>query len=531
MDYYFINSIKTDSLPKHDRAIALGAFDGVHIGHLSVISKTKDVGGLVSSVLTFNQNATSLPKNSVCLYSEEEKHETLKQAGVSEILDFDFGCIQNLSPEEFVTCVLRDFLHCKLICCGENTRFGHGGCGDVAKLKELCEKEGIQVLIANTVFCDGVAVSSSQIRQYLQNGQIREATRMLGRSFSICKTVEGGNHVGHKVGFPTINQCLNEHLVCPRFGVYQSCVEIDNHVYPSLTNIGVKPTVGSEKPLAETWIPHFEGNLYNQTLKIRLVSFMRDEQKFASLDALKEQIEKDFSAFNKAITPSQSIKAVLFDFDETLQDRTVAFRRYAERFVLKHFPHLSFDEQEERIQTMWERNGNGHAYFNKETYIPYPIYFKELIALWNWENAPSIESLIEEVEEILPSETCLFDGAEETLKQVRKKGYLVGVITNGFSKMQNRKLAVSGLRPYFDITIVSGDEGMQKPNGEVFFRAAARLGVAPEDCVYVGDHPYYDMEGARNGHMQSIYLDAFNMRSWDKDIPRITAPLELLNLL
>ena len=530
MQIYSIRSL-TQPLPKTDRAIALGVFDGVHIGHLAVIAQTKDTGGLTSSILTFNQNAKEKPKESLPLFSKDDKQEFLAKTGVDEILDFDFDCLRSLSPEEFVTKVLRDYLHCKRICCGENTRFGLNGAGDVTVLQTLCEREHIEVVVAKTVYCDDTPVSSTAIRHCLEEGNLPLATRMLGHSYWIHTPIIEGNHLGESLGFPTINQPLDPSILSVKYGVYISSIDIDDSSYLALTNVGIKPTVGSDYPLAETWIPRYTGSLYGKQIKTRLVRFLREEMAFPSLEALKTQIQNDFQTLEKAFTPSKQIKAVFFDFDETLQDRTVAFRRYAQRFVSKYFPTLSKEEQELRVQAMWEQNGNGHAYIGKNPYIPYREYFPKIIALWQWKEAPSIDALIKEVNEMLPSETCLFPGAKEVLQKLRERGFLVGVITNGYSEMQNRKLALSGLRPLLDLTVVSGDEGIHKPDGRLFQRAASRLGVCPEECLYVGDHPYYDMDGAINGHMHPVYFDAFDFHHAPASIPRITNLLDVLTIL
>lgn len=530
MQIYSIQTGK-ESISDRPRAIALGMFDGMHIGHLAVISNTKDTGGLVSSVLTFNQEAIFTPKQTDFLSSKKEKYLFLERTGVEEVFDFDFELIQNFTPAQFVKTILKEMLHCKRICCGENTRFGAGGVGTIETLKSLCAEEKIDVVITPTVYCDSHPVSSSMIRQYLQEGNVECANRMLGHNFTLSSTVEEGNHIGTTLGFPTINQSCTPSVLLPKFGVYQTSVELDGAVYTGITNIGIKPTVNGTTPLWETWIPGFSSDVYGQSVTTRLVRFLRPERTFASLDDLKTQIQKDYEAVQKASSVSHTIKAILFDFDETLQDRSIAFRKYATRFVHSHFPSLSDKEKEERIEEMWRLNGDGHAYTGSNTYIPYPVYFQTLKDTWNWTDAPATEQLIDEVQEILPSETTLFPGAIELLTELRRRHILIGVITNGYSEMQNRKLAVSGIRPLLDVTIVSGDEGIRKPDGRLFERAASRLGVAPEDCLYVGDHPYYDIQGALNGHMQPIYLDYFHRKAVDPSIPTITYPLDVLTIL
>lgn len=517
-------------LPPARRAVALGLFDGVHIGHRAVISKTLDCG-LTSSVFTFSDSTRTMPKGAPALLSPENKQTLLAQTGVQELLNVDFDCVRSLSPREFVTTVLRDALHTARVCCGENFRFGAGGAGDVDTLRALCAEQGIDLQVVKTIDCDGVPISSTRIRQAIADGDLPLATRLLGHPFWLDEVVSKGQQLGRTLGFPTLNQYLPEDFIQPRFGVYLSAVEIDGLVHTGLTNIGRRPTVGSDAPLAETWVPDYDGDLYGQTVRTIPVRFLRPEQAFPSVDALQAQLKQDADAARRLTAPTGKVRAVLFDFDDTLQDRPVAYRRYAKRFIARHFPDLSATEQAARVQEMWVKNGDGHAYFGNGKYIPYPQYFEELIASWHWQNPPSIDELIAECRTILASETALFPDAVDTLIRLRARGFLIGTVTNGYSAMQGRKLDMSGLRPLLDLTVVSGDEGVHKPDPELFRRAAARLGVACEDCVYVGDHPYYDMQGAADAHMRRVFIDAYDRGIAPDGVPVIARLSELPKLL
>ena len=530
MQYRFLTTLNEPLSPR-GRAIALGFFDGVHIGHSAVISSIMDTGSLIPCVLTFNQDCDQKVKEGPYILSADDKKIFMDAMGIQEYLDFDFAVLKDMEPEAFVQTVLRDYLHCKLIACGENTRFGKDGAGTVETLKALCSKEGIEVTVVPSVMCEQERVSSTRIRKALADGDIRMATRLLGHPFTINGSIEEGQHLGRTIGYPTMNQPLPSDLILPKFGVYHSSIEIDGVAYPALTNIGIRPTVSGRIPIAETWVPGYTGNTYHKTLRTFLVEFLREETPFASLYELKEQLNKDKRHIMNRTRITGAVRAVFLDFDETLQNRSIAYRRYARRFVSLHFPDLSPDEQERRIQVMWEKNGNGHCYFNRETYISYPDYFKQLIDLWQWEDAPSVDDLVNECKQMLPTESTLFPDSVDLLKALRQKGIYVGVITNGYASMQTRKLDVSGIRPLIDMMVVSGFEGIRKPHGEIFHRAAQRLGVAPEDCLYVGDHPYYDLDGAVNGKMKPIYLDAFDLHLADPSIPRITKPIELLDIL
>ena len=531
MQLYPIHTLSDLSdLPPQRRAVALGLFDGIHIGHRAVISKTLDCG-LVSSVFTFSDGARAMPKGAPALLSPENKQTLLTQTGVQELINVDFDCVRALSPREFVTTVLKDALHTARVCCGENFRFGADGAGNAETLRALCAEQQIDLEVVKTVDCDGVPISSTRIREAVAAGDLPLATRLLGHPFWLDEVVSKGQQLGRTLGFPTLNQYLPEDFVEPRFGVYLSAVEIDGRVHTGLTNIGRRPTVGSDAPLAETWVPDYEGDLYGQTVRTIPVRFLRPEQAFPSVEALQAQLQKDAAAARALTAPTGKVRAVLFDFDDTLQDRPRAYRRYADRFVNRHFPGLPADEKAARASDIWVKNGDGHAYVGANKYIPYAPYFEDLIATWNWRDAPPVDELISECRTMLASETALFPDAVDTLIRLRKKGLLIGTVTNGNSAMQSRKLDMSGLRPMLDLTVVSGDEGIHKPDPELFRRAAARLGVACEDCVYVGDHPYYDMQGAADAGMRRVFIDAYERGIAPDDVPVITRLSELLKYL
>ena len=515
--------------PKTPRAVALGLFDGVHIGHRAVIAEVLDAPGLTAAVLSFSDE-TALPKNAPRLQTLSDRCDRIEKTGVDELILADFSSISALSPADFVKTILKEQLNARLVSCGENFRFGNGGCGNAATLKTLCEAEGIRVVVAPTVLCDGEAVSSTRIRAALADGNAMLAARLLGHPFSLTGTVQHGDSRGKALGFPTANLPLRNGFAVPRLGVYLSTVEIDGSVYSSLTNIGSHPTFGDTAPLCETTVFDYSGDLYDKEFRVSLVRFLRQEQAFASEEDLTRQLQIDRETAKKHLAETGKVRAVLFDFDDTLQSRPAAYKRYADRFVKRHFPDLSPTEQEARALEMWHRNGDGHAHIHGSKYIPYPDYFQGLIDLWGWKNPPSIDDLTAECRQVLASETVLFPDAADALEALRQKGLLVGLITNGYSSMQGRKLDISGLRPLLDLSVVSGDEGIRKPDPEIFRRAAARLGVSPADCVYVGDHPYYDLSGAVAAGMRVIYVDAFSLHL-ATDVPTVTSVSQIPEIL
>lgn len=528
MQTYTLTSLET-RFPKTPRAVALGLFDGMHIGHRAVLAEVLDVEGLTPAVFTFSDEQT-LPKNAARLQTLSDRCDLIEKTGVDDLFLADFSAVGALSPAEFVKTVLKEQLHARLVSCGENFCFGNGGTGDVSLLKTLCEAEGIRVVVADTVLCDGEAVSSTRIRAALSDGDILTANRLLGHPFSLTGTVEHGFGRGEALGFPTANLALRDGFATPRYGVYLSAVELDGAVYSALTNVGVCPTFGQAAPTCETTVFDYSDDVYGKEFRVSLVRFLREERAFSTEEELKAQIEQDKKTAKKHLTASGKVKAVLFDFDDTLQSRPAAYKRYADRFVKRHFPDLPKEEQEERALEMWHRNGDGHAHVNGSKYIPYPVYFQELIDLWGWKNPPTIDELTAECRQVLASETVLFPETVDTLKTLRQKGVLVGLITNGYSSMQGRKLDIAGIRPLLHLSVVSGDEGIRKPDPEIFRRAAARLGVSPADCVYVGDHPYYDLSGATEAGMRVVYVDAFGLQL-ATDAPTVTSVAQIPEIL
>lgn len=228
------------------------------------------------------------------LMTEEERLSFLKKKGI-EATFINFSDIRDLSPEAFVNEILVDRLEAKAVICGFNYRFGKNASGNSDTLRENCDKKGIKCVIVNEVELDGAPVNSTSIRKAIEKGDILTANKMLGRSFGFTAEVIDGDKRGRTWGFPTINQQLPEGFVTPYFGVYKSVVTVDGRQYTGVTNIGLRPTVGTDIVLSETHILDFDGNLYGKAVDIRLIGFIRPEIKFNSFDSLVSQIKSDIS--------------------------------------------------------------------------------------------------------------------------------------------------------------------------------------------------------------------------------------------
>ncbi|MBQ7114977.1 MAG: riboflavin biosynthesis protein RibF [Clostridia bacterium] len=274
--------------------IALGTFDGLHLGHKKVLlSDTSEYDEKIALMFTEHpQKALSgdVPGE---LVTDKKRNQLLKEWGYTPE-HLDFVAVSGLSPEEFVDKILIEKFNATALCCGFNYCFGKGAKGDVALLKKLCAEREIKLTVCNQVEYDGAPVSSTRIRECIKNGDIRTANKMLGRYFSYNFEVVHGDARGRTLGSPTINQFFSDNFTVADYGVYASFTVVDGKKYISVTNIGIRPTIkgGSEKR-SETNIVGFDGDLYGQDIEVFLVEKLRGERAFNSLDELSESISAD----------------------------------------------------------------------------------------------------------------------------------------------------------------------------------------------------------------------------------------------
>ena len=195
----------------------------------------------------------------------------------------------------------------------------------------------------------------------------------------------------------------------------------------------------------------------------------------------------------------RNVKAVFFDFDDTLQSRKGAYRLYCEAFLKKYFPGISDAEFAQKLDEMEDHVDGG--YKDRE------VYFPEMIALWNWTDHPPLQELYDSFNYDFGKHVVMLPGAVETLKALKNRGVLLGAVTNGVSSLQNIKLDTAGIRDLFDVVVVSGDIGIYKPDRRIFDEAARRLGVPNGEVLFVGDHPVNDIDGALGAGMQAIRMN------------------------
>ncbi len=272
-------------------SLALGTFDGLHIGHLAVLSNI--MGELLSPVaITFKAPPKMIMSGEKeLLMAPGEKKKRLRAMGIKPI-ELDFNSVKDLPAEEFLNNILKEY-NPGIISCGFNFRFGKKAAGDVKLIERFCSENNITFLPLEPVNYMDESVSSTRIRRALKMGDMRSVKAMLSRCFSFEGEIVHGDERGRTIGFPTVNQFYPKELVTPRFGVYLSVTVIDKVPYKSITNIGIRPTFKTDEVMAETHILDFEGDAYGKTIRVILTDFIRDEVKFNSLEELKAALERD----------------------------------------------------------------------------------------------------------------------------------------------------------------------------------------------------------------------------------------------
>ena len=276
-------------------AVALGCFDGVHLAHRKVIEGVLNCReeGLTPAMFTFADYASKGVVKRI--YTQKEKLNELDNLGIELVYCVPFPEVCLMSASVFVTDVLKANLNAKKVFCGFNYKFGRGGNSDVAVLKYLCEKEGIEVVVVDEIAIDGVTVSSTEIRRLLDEGDVKTASKMLTKPFALFGEVVHGNALGRKMGIPTINVGTDATKLLPKFGVYAANVYISDSTTPlkAALNIGMRPTVGGESPTVEAFIIDEAGDYYGKQVKVELIDYIREEKKFATLQDLQYAIESD----------------------------------------------------------------------------------------------------------------------------------------------------------------------------------------------------------------------------------------------
>lgn len=280
--------------------VALGTFDGLHRGHLDVIGTAKQEAehtGAKLAVFTFSNhplewiNPAHVP---VALVTPAVKLQLLESFGVDVLIDIPFNqLVADLLPQQFLERLRALNYSCLVV--GENFTYGQRGMGNVYTLAASAQALGFKLIVRKLVSNNGIIISSTEIRRLITAGEVQQAAKMLGRSYSISGIVAHGNERGRLLGYPTANlELVDAHVAIPLGGVYAVRAYVDGGVYGGMANIGKNPTFGDvEKPRLETNIFGFSGDIYGKTLTIEFVQRIRGEVKFAGIDALKAQLTQD----------------------------------------------------------------------------------------------------------------------------------------------------------------------------------------------------------------------------------------------
>lgn len=282
-----------------DNYVALGSFDGLHCGHLSLVKKTVQVANQKkgkSMVFTYKNHPKTLikPENAPKLIMDlETKLNYLEEENVDIVVLRSFTKeFMSMSAEDFIKLLCVDY-NVKGIIVGFNFKFGYKNLGDVKLLENLQSKYGYELYVMEPYTYNGDVISSTRIRNSILEGNVQEASKMLSKPYLIKGKVIHGKKLGRTIGFPTANLEFDSKIIIPDKGVYYTNVEYNNKIYKGITSVGNNPTVNGQQLTIETYILNFDNTIYGQEIKVYFVERIRGEIKFNSLDELVEKIKED----------------------------------------------------------------------------------------------------------------------------------------------------------------------------------------------------------------------------------------------
>jgi riboflavin kinase/FMN adenylyltransferase len=282
-----------------DIFLAVGVFDGVHLGHRYLISQLKEVArreGALSGVVTFKQHprevlypATSLPH----LSTVAERVELLRNEGVDTVVVLSFTHeMAELTARQFISRLMKH-LRMRGLVVGSDFALGKGREGDISNLRKLGEELDFNVTVVSMVMSNDEPISSTAIRNALAAGDMKRTNELLGRPFGLGGRVAAGSGRGRKMGFPTANIDVEADMALPSDGVYVTWANVNGYAYQSMTNIGTCPTFNGQERTVEVYLLDYEGDLYDHDMRINVIERLRDERRFDSVEELKKQIAED----------------------------------------------------------------------------------------------------------------------------------------------------------------------------------------------------------------------------------------------
>ncbi len=293
--------------------VTIGNFDGVHLGHQKlfseIVNKARKSNG-TSVAITFDPHPLKFLKPGVIrlISTLEHKKELIQQAGIDILVIIPFTAdFARITAADFVRRVLVGTIGVRELVVGYDYAFGRGRQGDISFLKARGREYGFSVIRIDALYEKGLLVSSSRIRQLIAEGQMGDVCRFLGRYYQIRGQVQMGRQRGGKeVGFPTANLSISEEDLCPKRGVYVIQVIHNGQIYGGVANIGYNPTFGGNKLVAETHIFDFDDDIYDQSIKINLLRYLRGEKKFTGVEALAAQIRIDIVTAKQVLSKDLS---------------------------------------------------------------------------------------------------------------------------------------------------------------------------------------------------------------------------------
>ncbi len=282
-------------------AVALGKFDGIHLGHRRLLERVLEQKsqGLWTVVFTFDTSAASFFGGETKeLSTREEKRAVFSRLGIDVLIEFPLNRgTAATEPAEFVARYLAEQMRTAYLCAGPDISFGKGGAGDYKLLSEYAGTCGYQVELIDKVRVDGEEVSSTRVRQAVREGDMEKVSVMLGAPYCVSGKVVHGRQLGRKLGMPTANIVPDVRNLQAANGVYYSRARLGDAVYRGISNVGCKPTVSDEKIMGvETYLYDFSGEVYDRDMTVELLAFRRAERTFESVEALRRQIEADVEA-------------------------------------------------------------------------------------------------------------------------------------------------------------------------------------------------------------------------------------------
>ena len=286
---------------------ALGFFDGVHLGHAALLQACRELAkefGCNAGVLTFSVHPDTFVSGkapALINTSADRKKLLTEQFHMDTVLELPFDRSMMQMPWQDFFRMLTDELHTGGLVCGEDFRFGHKGQGNASLLQQVCKEASIPCAVIPEQTLDGITVSSTHIRKLLERGEMEQAVRFLGHPHILTGTVVSGLQIGRTLGIPTANLALPQGIVQPKSGVYACKACVQDQEYLAVTTVGSRPTVGGHTVTVEPWLLDFDGDLYGQTLTLFFYAWLREETKFPSLEALKEEIQKNAGQTRKIL--------------------------------------------------------------------------------------------------------------------------------------------------------------------------------------------------------------------------------------